>query len=793
MSAVLSDRPVEAGRFALGHVNNKSSPVVRAEMLAWPDVVNMLLQHRVGTKDGQGFMPAAIEPGPRHGARVGHVSLLALDVEAHTEALPNGTKRVTGPLPPPLGELAAELEQRGITAVLATSHSHEAPAEGGTLGPRYRVVIQPSRPITAAELRPLGLHLAALLGIAECVDTGCLEPARLYYLPRCPTERQHLAESVEVKGQPLDVDAVLAATAAVAAPPPAPPAASSGAAMRGGSVIEAFNAQADIPMLLDRHGYKPAGRNRWLWPGSTSGVPGVVFLPDKGRVYSGHSADPLHQQGAAHDGFSLWCVLEHGGDTKAAVREAARILGMGGNGVAPNIAPAGWPELDPLPELQDAEPAAFNFDALGPILGPAARAVAEGVQAPDTLAVGSVLASAAVAAQPFADVLTPHGQTTPLSVFIVTSASSGDRKSATDAVAGAPIEAQRRLDARRYARELEAHKADNAARPKRAADTDPPVAHSIVVSKGTTEGLHHLLRTQSHVGLFSTEGAELIGGHSMRDDKKSAGIAWLLKAWGGETLDSMTRGDGLSVLIGRRVSMHVLLQPVIARALISDPLAQGQGWIARCLVSTPRSIAGTRLFRDGAIPPAARPEVRRFHDRLTYLLSLPAATQQGGDGLELSPRHLPMSAVARALWIEFYNESERQQAKGGELEHVRAWASKAAEHAARIAGIVTVIHDPGAPEVSGATMAGAIEVAAFYLAEHVRLMGESQEQQHAARLHALLQFLRERGGRVRHADVLQATPRPVRDLKAEGIALLLTELTQRGYVRRAGDAWEVRP
>ena len=110
MSAVLTPRPVDADRFAVAHVSSKTSPVVGADALAWPHVVDMLLLHRVGPKDGPGFMPAAIDPGPRNGERVAHVSLLALDVEAHAEALPDGTKRVTGPLPPPLRELAAELQ-----------------------------------------------------------------------------------------------------------------------------------------------------------------------------------------------------------------------------------------------------------------------------------------------------------------------------------------------------------------------------------------------------------------------------------------------------------------------------------------------------------------------------------------------------------------------------------------------------------------------------------------------------------------------------------------------------------
>ena len=89
-----------------------------------------------------------------------------------------------------------------------------------------------------------------------------------------------------------------------------------------------------------------------------------------------------------------------------------------------------WPTLDPLPEATESAPQPFPFNGLGRLLGDAARSIADGVQAPDALAGGSVLASAALAAQAHADIVMPHGQRSPLSVFVVTGALSGDRKTA---------------------------------------------------------------------------------------------------------------------------------------------------------------------------------------------------------------------------------------------------------------------------------------------------------------------------------------------------------------------------
>ena len=299
----------------------------------------------------------------------------------------------------------------------------------------------------------------------------------------------------------------------------------------------------------------------------------------------------------------------------------ARALALIDSKAAEKIASAEqWGPLDALPPPVAPDPAPFPYDALGPILGPAAREIADAVQAPDALAGGGVLAAASVVAQAHANVMLLHGQEAPLSLFIASAADSGARKSAVDAITCWPIAEQCRKDARTFALALAEFKAEKAKRKPGEPADDPPTAKALTIGKATTEGLHHLLRTQTHIGLFSPEGAEFIGGHSMRDEKRAAAIAWLLKAWSGETLDSLTRGDGLSVLVGRRVAMHVLMQPVILQALMADPLAQGQGWIARTLIAAPRSLAGTRLFKADQVAAGKRPEVLRYYAALQALL-----------------------------------------------------------------------------------------------------------------------------------------------------------------------------
>jgi len=283
-----------------------------------------------GVKDGPAWMPADIDVGPRSGDRVRSWSVLALDVEAETHGSGEQPKTVVGPEPPAFAELMDELGASGWRCFGHTSYSHLDPAiqPSDREHHRYRLVFALSRPLIPAEIRPLGLHVAAMLGVRDCVDVKCLEPARLLYLPRAPQDRADLFESRAVEGEPLDVDRLLAEAqrfrqAAEVAQRSARPT----AAAEGPSIIDAFNAAHDIRALLDRHGYVSKGRGRWMHPQSSSGVPGVRLLSETGKVYSDHGCDPL-SDGRPHDAFNVYRILDHGGDEKAAVREAATQLGL---------------------------------------------------------------------------------------------------------------------------------------------------------------------------------------------------------------------------------------------------------------------------------------------------------------------------------------------------------------------------------------------------------------------------------------------------------------------------------
>ncbi|WP_052215208.1 YfjI family protein [Belnapia sp. F-4-1] len=405
---------------------------------------------------------------------------------------------------------------------------------------------------------------------------------------------------------------------------------------------------------------------------------------------------------------------------------------------------------DKRPLHRDVEPPTpFPMQALGPLQA-AAEGLQDRVQSPAALCAQSVLAAATLAAQPHADVVLPSGRPHPLSQLFLTVAVSGERKTSADRIALAEVyrtEAEWR-DA--YAASLDAFKRDHAAwkeatenakkkgrEAKGAQDggraeiraalagvgTEPrePPHPMMIVSDPTPDGLvQHLQQCRPSAGLFTSEGGGFIGGHAMNDDNRMRTGALLNAVWDGEPIRQQRVMRGLVFLPGRRVTMHLMAQPAAAARLLGDEMLDDLGLLARCLVVEPESTIGTRAFRETT--ETARLALDAYHGRIGELLRRAPPTHPDDDRT-LTPRPLPLAPAARAAWINFHDHVEYDLADGGALRPVRAFGAKLAEHAGRLAGVLTLFNDPDAHEVPAAMMACGIALAQHYAKEALRLQG----------------------------------------------------------------------
>ena len=124
------------------------------------------------------------------------------------------------------------------------------------------------------------------------------------------------------------------------------------------------------------------------------------------------------------------------------------------------------------------------------------------------------------------------------------------------------------------------------------------------------------------------------GAHGMGQDTILRNLALLNVLW-----------DGGEMAIDRRSKPSFVLR--------------GTGFIARFLIAWPGSTQGTRAYRPA---PESMPQVALFGERIRELLAQPLATDAHGC---LTPAVLDLSPQARAEWIRFHDEIERELGADG--------------------------------------------------------------------------------------------------------------------------------
>jgi len=215
-----------------------------------------------------------------------------------------------------------------------------------------------------------------------------------------------------------------------------------------------------------------------------------------------------------------------------------------------------------------------------------------------------------------------------------------------------------------------------------------------------------------------------------------------------------------------------MVQPPVARAFMADPMAADTGFLPRFLMCEPPSTIGTRMQANTRCDDMA---MANFAGRLRDILATAMPTDP--ETRELQPRVLGLALQSRALLVAFADAIETAQALGGNLAHITGTASKAAEQAARIAGVLTLWRDLNAPEVQPCDMADAITLAQFYLSEASRLASAALVSVEIDRAETLRKWLLESWHEpdVLMRDVVRLGPNPMRESPKARAALGVLE------------------
>lgn len=474
----------------------------------------------------------------------------------------------------------------------------------------------------------------------------------------------------------------------------------------------------------------------------------------------------------------------------------------------------------PLPERKTAPK--FPIEALGEVLGEAAKRMAYYVQTPLGMAGQSVLAAASLVAQAHINVARGNIGTSPVSLFCLTVAESGDRKSSIDKLALKPV---RDYEAQRYQQAKEdrqKHKADLAAWQlrydsitKAAASSSgkaamsaaqeqqlakeltahektrpqPPENSNITFEEPTAEGVwRHFQQGLPSAGLFSDEGVSFFNGHGMSAEAIGRTIGSLSQLWDGKPLTRTRAAEGESgVMAGRRLAAHLMVQPVVSAQVLANPLLLGQGFLARFLVCHEEGLMGGRFLFDRDVSEAAHndPAIIRYWGGLNTTLSQPMPRDNETGELQL--KTLKVEGDAYAAWTQIHDGIEGQLKAGGAFVDIKAFGAKAAENTARIAAVLAFTEhqsnlnfDDGECVITTDHIQRAGVLIAYYLESMGLRTGEAQYDKEALAAGELLDWIKKRGGQLT-ADDFKSLPTAFRSAKKA--RELLEQLADMGHVK----------
>lgn len=461
--------------------------------------------------------------------------------------------------------------------------------------------------------------------------------------------------------------------------------------------------------------------------------------------------------------------------------------------------------IDFRPSVGDAEE--FPLDKLPPMLADAIRGLVDLVQVPVSIAAQAVLGACAIVTQTRIEVAMPTGEVIPTSLFLFTVAASGDRKSSVDKRALAPIYRREKelregyeskqqaftVEKAAYDASIAAAKRGKKSRAQIQQEMDecgqPPIAPALpmlLVEEPTIEGIVKLLdEAYPSIGLFSDEGAQFLGGYSMQEEQQAKTGAMLSQLWDGKPIKRVRGTDVTKILDGRRMSLHLMVQPNVAMKLFGNKALRDQGMMSRMLITYPKSLKGQRLWHEPA--QKSRDDVAAYQARLGNLLA-GAFSRMDPETRALEFSIAELQPDARQMWIAFSDHLERQQAPEGKLCDVSDLASKMAQHALRLAAVISYYsggESVAREGISARAMSAGIALGEFYLSEALRLFNAGSIDEDSDNAHALVEFIRkEKLEKVGKRWLSRNCPKNVRP--ATVLARALQLLVEQGHLVELG-------
>ena len=556
-------------------------------------------------------------------------------------------------------------------------------------------------------------------------------------------------------------------------------------------VIGRFNETHSIRELLEAHGYIPKGADRFIAPDSQTGTPGVKLFRggDIETVYSHHGSDALGGE-HSHDAFSVYCLLEHDGDVKAAVKGAAAELGLTLSSTAPapkNETPKASPPREVSVETEPAKNAyPDGFPSFPVSVFPSAvqRFIQDGAAAlpapADNLAVATLaLAGAAIGTSRELE-LKPGWREGPR-IYAAIIAPPGSKKSPALNLPAKPFYDRQRkahLEYKKQRADYDAElvqyeqerlawrtsKGGKGAMPT--APTEPTMAQ-VFTTDATLEALAGLLeRNPRGIVLLQDELSAWVRALGQYKGGKGTDRQKFLSFWSGSPEVVNRKGQEPIVLPNPFVNVVGNLPPDILGEL-SDEQGREDGFIHRVLLCYPDPVK--LAWSEASVTSDVQ---EAYNSVLTRLWQLQPETTEAG---QVQPKVLQFSKNGRAAFREWISSHYDELNDPTFSPMLRGPWAKLEGYVARFALILHLLRQAAettGPEVDEISVYGAAALADYFKAHARRAYGLLNATALEKQAAAVLEYLeRQPGRRISLRDLVRSGAGKIRDAKGAKAAL----------------------
>ena len=460
-----------------------------------------------------------------------------------------------------------------------------------------------------------------------------------------------------------------------------------------------------------------------------------------------------------------------------------------------------WGEPEPLAN-DPSKPTPYPINAFTGLLRQVIEAVAYYAQVPLAMAGQCVLGALAHMGQRFIDAPMGHGHM-PASLILITEGESGSGKTQAMGLTHFKIKEYERQQYGNYLDDLAAWDSEKAGlKGKELAqfleDNPKPQNPKNLFDDATIEPIldRFISGEMSNASWTTDEAGQFFNGHTMTGDTAGSALSAITKLYSdGEVsrLRSQKSAYATPQTDAHNVRMTLLLQGqrVVLEQALTDPLMNGQGFLARALIACPEDLRGHRVWDDEKRrndSPYDNPDLIAYWSRCQSLLDpLPAHLPNDSTG---TPQRIKMQWAegAEQTFYKHMQAIENRQAQGQALEYLKAYASRMAENASRIASLMAFFE--GRKAITTDDIARAFMLVEYSTSERLRYLDATPtgEQNDSEKLSSWLvgKARGKKPHKLNRTDAYNGAPKPMRKSN-KVLQNELDNLESKGHIRQSID------